>query len=284
MIRMLSTFSIFLSIVCSVPYSASASPQNYGDTATNLQLMKSADWQDRRAAFYSLLQLGLEGDPRGKTYMFPSALKKLFSLEPERRGEIESSLIALLERENALVLAYAETKRTMPEDLSDYYGDVIGAVAALKSPASIDSLLGAVSTGGMATRALASLGSAAVQPLISKLSDPDPGVRSGAATALSQMMEETNRQNVDAASRLKIEQALLRVTSDSDVGVRLSAVDGLANFREKGVIVVLERLAASDPTCFPGQADQGKDLCPVRNAAQRALLKANSSPQTEQEQ
>jgi HEAT repeat protein len=245
--------------------------------------MKSADWQDRRAAFYSLLQLGLEGDPRGKTYMFPSVLKKLFSLEPERRGEIESSLIALLERENALALAYAETKRTMPEDLSDYYGDVIGAVAALKSPASIDSLLGAVSTGGMATRALASLGSTAVQPLISKLSDPDPGVRSGAATALSQMIE-INRQNVDAASRLKIEQALLRGTSDSDVGVRLSAVDGLANFREKGVIAVLERLAASDPTCFPGQADQGKDLCPVRNAAQRALLKANSSPQTEQEQ
>lgn len=283
MIRMLSTFSIFLWIVCSVPCSARASPQNYGDTATNLQLMKSADWQDRRAAFYSLLQLGLEGDPRGKTYMFPSVLKKLFSLEPERRGEIESSLIALLERENALALAYAETKRTMPEDLSDYYGDVIGAVAALKSPASIDSLLGAVSTGGMATRALASLGSTAVQPLISKLSDPDPGVRSGAATALSQMIE-INRQNVDAASRLKIEQALLRGTSDSDVGVRLSAVDGLANFREKGVIAVLERLAASDPTCFPGQADQGKDLCPVRNAAQRALLKANSSPQTEQEQ
>jgi hypothetical protein len=272
--------SVLLCVVCLLPFTTRATSATPGETEADLQLMKSADWQARRSGFYDLLAHGLGTDPHGKTYLFSLALKKLFELEPKRQAEIKSGLIALLDQENALVHTYELKGRTMNEEQSDYYGDVIGAVAALRTPASIDSLLGALGTGGMATRTLASFGDAALDPLISKLSDSDSSIRSGAVTALSQMMDKETRQSLHAASRLKIEQALLRATSDRDVGVRLSAVDGLGNFGDPESISALERLAASDPACLQGQADEGRDLYPVRNAARRALEKAKSGPPT----
>lgn len=41
--------------------------------------------------------------------------------------------------------------------------------------------------------------------------------------------------------------------------------------KDPSVLSVIQKLAESDPTKLPGQADGGKDLYPVRLAAQRAL-------------
>lgn len=284
MINIVWSFAIVLCLVFPVGSPAQDVTPDHDEIQNALRTMTSTDWQTRRAAFYTLLELGLHDDPRGKAYLFASALKTLATLSPNDTSQVELGLIGLLKRENAAVRVYEQTNSTMSEGQSDYYGDVIAAVTALRSPASIDAILGAVNTGGMATKALAGFGPIALGPLISRLNDPDPSMRIGVVTALSQMVAEGNRQKLDSASRLKVEQALLKAASDNQVGVRLSAVNGLAEFGDKASRTALERLADSDPAFFPGEADEGKDLYPVRNAAKRALAKASLDQGSQREQ
>ena len=280
MIRKLLSLAIVFCLCSSVGACAQDVTLNHDEIQSILGSMTSTDWQTRSRAFYRLLALGLEGDPHGKTHLFASALKTLAVQSPQDTSKVEMGLIGLLEQENAAIRVFERTNRTMSEAQSDYYGDVIAAVTTLKSTASVDALLGAVNTGGMATRTLAGFGPIALGPLISRLNDPDFSVRSGVVTALSQMVADGNRQNLDTASLLKVEQALFRAASDSEVGVRLSAVTGLAEFSDQRARAALEKLADSDPTFFPGEGEDGKDLYPVRNAATRALAKMSTYPES----
>jgi HEAT repeat protein len=277
-------FAIVFCLACPVRAAAQQVSPYHDEIQNTLRLMTSTDWQVRRAAFYRLLELGLHDNPRGKAYLFPSALKTLTELSPQDASQVEAGLISLLQQENAAVRTFEHSNGTMSEEQSDYYGDVIAAVTGLKTPSSIDALLGAVNTGGMATRTLAAFGRSALGPLLSTLDDPDPSKRSGVVTTLSEMMADGNREKLDPASRLEVERALLKASADKEVGVRLSAVDGLAYFPDESARSALKKLATSDPTVFPGEGEGGTDLYPVRNAAKRALAKTRLIQEPESQQ
>lgn len=229
--------------------------------------------QARNEAFYHLLEIGLGGDLHGRTYQIPSALTNLFQQNPSRADNIKIALIRLLENENAFVQGqrkeYDETGKTFGEAYVDYYGDVIASVAALKDERSLNALPGAINTGNMATKALAGLGSSALDQILLRLSDPAPIARMSAARVLVQMLEPGNVKKVgDAVSKERIKSALTKTTSDIDPYVRITGVEGLAALGDRTVIPRLQEVAEGDS--FEGF---GERRFPVREAAKKALEK-----------
>jgi hypothetical protein len=66
---------------------------------------------------------------------------------------------------------------------------VIAVVSGLHDERGIPALLGAIKTGGMATRGLAEFGRKAFAPVLRLLSSPDPMTRAAAVFALREMLE-----------------------------------------------------------------------------------------------
>ncbi len=229
---------------------------------------------NRNEAFYHLLEIGLGVDPHGHTYQIPSALTNLFKQNPSKAENIKIALIRLLENENAFVQGqrkeYDETGKTLDEVYVDYYGDVIASVAALKDERALNALLGAINTGNMATRALAGLGTSALDQILLRLSDPAPVARMSAARVLVQMLEPGNVKRVgDAVSKKRIKTALTKTTGDIDPYVRITGVEGLAALGDRTVVPLLQKVAEYDS--FEGFGE-GRRF-PVREAAKKALEK-----------
>jgi HEAT repeat protein len=241
-----------------------------------LKSLKDPAWEKRYEAFYNLLSHESAEKWDGRTYLIPSRLDSLYNAHPDRKGELKLALIDLLSTENSKVEAQnVEVKRTgktLTEQYTNYYGDVIAAVAGLSDPRALNALVGAITTGGMADRGLAKFGPVVVEPLLLKLQSRDVITRAAAVRALITTLQPENRDNFsDDASRQKIKKALLGAASDRDGGVRLAAVYGLALIPDEDTIPVLTGLAASDPSRLPGQADEGGPFYPVRQAAKRVL-------------
>src|SRR5579885_713229 len=109
--------------------------------------LQNPEWKVRSEAYYRIITLGSED----LSYI-PRPLTQLLSICQDRADAIKISLIRLLERENLMVQDYHRTGRRFGEEYSNYYGDVISAVSSLKDKRAINALLGAISSGGMATR------------------------------------------------------------------------------------------------------------------------------------
>ena len=185
----------------------------------------------------------------------------------------------LLERENTrmeeLNLRYEKTGQKIGEDYdTDYYGNVIAAVVTLKDIRSMNALLGAITTGGMATRTLAEFAPSSLDPVLAKLQHADPLVRISALHVLEGILEPPNYDKVkDPVYRSKIKQAIIRATSDQNPVVRGAAAWALSSLGDTDVIPLLERTAREDPAFLAHQAEGGKDLYFVRLNAQRALAR-----------
>ena len=159
------------------------------------------------------------------------------------------------------------------EGQSNFYGDVIAAVVTLNDPRSIDALMGSITTGGMATRTLASFGKMAIDPVIKKLDHNDSLSRSAVARTLSQMLENADVSK-DPVSKSKIKAALMRAGSDIDFSVRMSAIDGLVLLGDGQSIAIVERMAKADP--FRADGIPGLEgRYPVRERAAAALKGRN---------
>jgi hypothetical protein len=225
----------------------------------------SPEWKTRRAAFAQLIGLRPEAYAQGGVTYMPDLLRPLLAKDRDNSEARKLALIELLEIENKTV----EREQQLSEAYVNYYGDVIAAVATVADPRSIDALVGAVSTGNMATGTLISFGNAAVEPVGKKLDSPDPLVRSSVARTLSQMLEKSQEISGTPASRAVIKRALVQAAKDNDPIVRRSAVDGLVTLGDAESIAIVDQLARNDPyqADFPGK--EGKFL--VREAAANAL-------------
>ncbi len=273
------TFSLFL-LAIALPLLSQDQPPAPATSAIDeaLQGMKDDKWEVRSKAFYNLIRLGA-----GSIAYVQLPLEDLLKRSPNRAAGIKISLIHLLEKENQLVQHSEKTRGRLTEAYTNYYGDVIVAVVTLKDIRSMNALLGAISTGWMAVRTLAEFAPASLYPVLAKLNDKDPLVRSSALGVLQEMLSPPNYDKVkQPESRHKIKQAFLSGTRDENAIVRAAAVRGLAALGDPDVIPIVEELAQHDPDYLPRQGEGGSNLYYVRNQARRALIELRSKAQEQQ--
>jgi HEAT repeat protein len=241
-----------------------------------LQEMNSDDWQERSRAFYDLANLGV-----GDRSFVAVPVNELLKRTPGRAEQIKLALIRLLEKENLTVESYAKADKHFGEDYSNYYADIISVVSSLKDIKSMNALLGAITTGGMATRSLAEFAPVSLDPVLAKLKHEDPTVRASALQVLQDMLAPANFPKVKDPSHLsRIKQAFLMGVRDPDGSTRSVAVRCLVTLGDPDAIPVIADLAEHDPAYLPRPG--GKKFYFVREHAVKALaelrLKAKQHP------
>ncbi len=249
---------------CSGVAEEGASPLGDGIDAI-LREMKSEAWQTRSSALYRLLGLG-----GGDISYVPEPLHNLLRKVPHQADQIKVALIQLLEKENLKVESHAKAGTHFGEDYSNYYGDVISAVSSLNDIRSMNAMLGAMTTGGMAERALASFAPVSIGPVIEKLHDRNLEVRLAALYVLIEMVKPEYSLKVQPY-RSKIKGIFLRAVKDPNPNVRDDGVIGLGILGDVDVIPILEDMAKHDPAFLPGEGEGGTNLYFVRHGARLAL-------------
>lgn len=239
--------------------------------AYDLAVMQDPAWQNRSAAFYDLLkQVQLASSD--STYVIPAATAALLEAAPAQADAIRLGLINALALENPLANG---TTMQLPEEYTEYYADLIAAVATLRDPRAVNALIGAVESGGMATGGLGKLGSAAYGPTVALLSSSkDDSTRESALYVLSAMLDGLAAANPEGKGlQVAIANHLRRGLSDASFGVRMAALDGIAKLpADSPTLQKLEAMAAADPY-EASQAGGDRGVFPVRGAAKRALAK-----------
>ncbi len=261
--------ALTITVVVAAPGREEKPSRDNGPLRPILAQLQSQDWKVRQESFYQLITLG-QGDP---SYI-PGPVKTLLRMHPEEAQNVRLGLIRLLERENAEMKAFdvrfKKTGQLIGQDYdTDYYANVIAAVASLKDLRSINALLGAITTGGMAMRTLAGFAPASFEPVMSQLNDEDPLVRNSALRVLGLMVSPPQRGRLrDPQSVARIKRAFLAGTQDKEPVVRLAAIDGLATLGDTDAVPILEKIAKSDPYF---SLDQGRKNFRVRREARKAL-------------
>lgn len=254
-------------------WSAQATAQvSQSQVTLDLALLQDPAWQNRSAAFYDLLKQSAFVPPPGNTYAVPGATSALLAADAAQADGIRLGLVNALSIEDDLVNAGA---LPLPETYTDYYADLIAAVATLHDSRAVRALLGAVTTGGLATTGLGSLGAAAYGPTVALLSSSkSDDVRESTVFVLSAMLDSLNTANPDGKGlQAALAEQLKRALSDTSPGVRTAALDGIAKLPEDSTTVqALQAIATGDPY-EASQAGGDAGVFPVRGAAQRALAK-----------
>ena len=193
---------VALVAVLSVPAFAQTAAPAGTEVTQLLTQLGEAKWAQRSKAFYRLLKLGSDSADAAASAPVAGLLRK----HPHKADEVKVALAKTLATENRLVGSAA----SLPESFTDYYGDLIAAVASLNDPRSAEALAGALGHGQMVTSALAGLGDAAVDPVIARLQPgADRTVRVSACRVLQSMVDPTTRTPIkDAQHKRRIEQAL----------------------------------------------------------------------------
>jgi len=218
---------------------------------------------------------------REKAFREMPNLADLAKQDPSETDRLRLGLIRLLTVENETVRNAKRTGlRFTTEEHSDYYGDLIGAVADLNDKRAIPALLGAITSGGMATRGLARFGEQALTPVLNRLSDPDPLVRASVLWTVRHMLRMGTASDLSCHAR--IEAALRSSLRDPDFVVRSAAISAVEYLDDRQEFVpTLRELAEHDPERIPGKSDDGGEHYPVRLEAKRLLEKIanHESPQ-----
>jgi hypothetical protein len=228
------------------------------------RLSGGADWHARAKAFGELIELAVPGGLNGRNWEMKRALSDLFRRLPDRGDQLKLALAGALELEN-------RRSTRMSEDQSDYYADLIGAVADIEDARAVRALIGAIDTGNMATSGLAVLGGQAIDAVLARLDDPAIPVRTGVTRTLVQMLEVGSVVSSDISSFAKLKAGLVRSTGDQWPHVRIVAIAGLARIPGSDVTAVLTALAQRDASAEVSP-DTGTTSYPVREAAAKALL------------
>jgi hypothetical protein len=232
----------------------------HSTVSRTLQGMSSERWVDRKKAFSEMPNIADIGKQ-----------------DPNEADQLKVGLIHLLNFENA----EAKKRKGLTEEHSEYYAAVVGAVADLDDERAIPSLLGAITSGGMATRALARFGDKALGQVLEQLRSPDDEVRSSALFTVRDLLEM--HIAIAPASRARIRDAIRSSLGDPEFLVRGSAIAVIEYLDDREEFVpVLEKLAQSDPVKLPGKPDDGGDggqFYPLRQDARKLLRKiANHEP------
>lgn len=237
------------------------------------------DWRERRDAFARLVGTDPISYSRSGLPSVRTVLEETLENDEQNANERTARLITLLETENREAARAEEeflstNRENVPgpgrlsEEYVTYYGDVVAAVALLGDSRALDVLVGAVGTGGMATRALIAFGPPAVRP-IARIFETSRSLveRSSAVRVLSDMLKEPASTAGDPGSRAIIKDVVTRAARDESFLLRKNAVVGLVRLGDTESVALAERIAETDPY----RAEFADNRYVVREAAQEAL-------------
>ena len=206
--------------------------------------IRNKDWRERRDAFTFLIGTTHVRYARSGGLPIIPELRELIDSEPETAEARIEGLIELLEIENAVHSAkrrqmyssdppYLPPEDRIMEDQSEYYAELIYAVSTLNDLRSMNALIGAITTGGMATGALVAFGVSAVRPIAALLDHDYALTRSAAVRTLSEMLADSEAVSSGPESVSIIRDTIYRAASDQYFTVRMSAVRGLARLGDQ---------------------------------------------------
>lgn len=217
----------------------------------------------RVRAFYQLLDSASAGLPRGGS-LRPRV--ELLAEMARQNDAVLTGLIDLLHVENTL--GWKDRPGLHPEAFSNYYGDLVSAVAALKDERAISALVPVINTGGAATDGQAALGERAVPEVLKVLDGPEATRRMGALWTLRKIAERPAGSGISEIRLSEIRSAVLRAARDPDPSIRDMAIAALSPFGDDEVRRVIQEIAETDPHSI---ARGGVEAFPVREAARRWL-------------
>ena len=233
-----------------------------------LARVASSDLTTREAAFDDMLTLIYEGQKQNRASGDTDALANFLASHPDQAGRVKLGLINLLNADNGLFMDPKTPPGTYTEGDTEHYAEVVDAVSSLNDERAIPALVGAMTTGGMATGGLLKYGQKSLGPVLEKLGDPDPMVRSSAIDVAVAILLMTD----DPASHARILALVKPALKDSEFLIRTSAISAIERLSDREQFVpALEELAQHDPFKLPGRADDGGELYPIRLKAKRLL-------------
>jgi len=254
--------------------SAQAAPSGKNQLSDILARIGNRDLHTHLTAFNDLMTYVSSEWPKGSPPTGPSdALNNFLTRHPDKADQVKLSLIHLLAEENHL---FIETKNPPPDshdedDVGEYYAELVDTVSSLNDERAIPALAGAMTTGGMAQRALMKYGDKALQPVLGQLKNPDALVR---ATALEMGIALLEKRS-DPTSRIRIRELIGSSLTDPKPVVRSQAVREIGCLDDRQDFVpILQQIAKNDPWKLRGKADDGGDgdeFYPVRFDARRVL-------------
>jgi len=236
-----------------------------------LNRMESNQLAERESALSDLCKLARNESGQAQGTDCAVALSGLLKQHPEQVEATTVALIKSLTADNGVFMDENTAPGTYTEADSEHYATLIDIVASLNDERSIPSLVGAITTGGLAEQGLMKFGRKALDPLLIQLrTSASPMVRSESlATAVTILL----RGN-DAESHSRVFQLIQSGLQDKEFLVRIAAIQSIERLEDgSSFIPELRLLAEHDPLKIEGHGEGGTDEYPVRREADRALQK-----------
>jgi hypothetical protein len=163
----------------------------------------------------------------------PSRVRGLMTQHPEQADRIKTTLIAALDRDAAYVRSLESGRARMSEQFSDYWSNLMWAVAGFRDPRTVNGLLAGVDTGDIALHGLADLCPFSVDPLIAESARPTASSRrrASALNALGECLKRAPAIEPSGQALAKVRQAAMKALRDPDAIVRKAAASILAQRR-----------------------------------------------------
>lgn len=240
------------------------------------RLAQAAGWQDRSAAFYSLLG-SVPSDDRAHRW---AVLKQILASDPVNADRLRTDLIDALQTEATWVRAQSD----VGEGFGSYEGDLIAAVASIEDRRAVPALFLVVETGNVAVSALASSGDEALSRALAALKEVnEEGMSHSLTILLARIAQPENLLKIKSRDLIvQMKLALVNGLTDQSQFVRGTAIAGLVSLGDPNVIPALEVVAHSDSFISSGGRAAGHYV--LREQAQEAVRKlserqANTLPQ-----
>ncbi len=157
-----------------------------------LAQMANKDLATRNAGFDDFVKVLTEGRQPGFGARYSSFLARFLASHPEQADRVTLGLINLLQSYDDTFMDRRTAPGTYTENDTEHWAQAIDMVASLDDDRAIPALVGAMTTGGMASAAVGKYGQKALGRVLSQLNNPDPLVRSTAVSTAITILRMKN--------------------------------------------------------------------------------------------
>lgn len=223
----------------------------------------SLDLPTREAALDDICNVISEGQKLSDGSGYSDILEKFFNRHPDQADRVKLGLIDLLKADNDTFLTKKAARDMYTENDSEHYVQAIDVVSSLNDERAIPALVGAMTTGGMATRGLLKYGEKALDPVLNQLGNPSSEMRSSAVNTGIAILRMKN----DASSHARILEMIQTAMKDAEYLVRGSALLAIEGLDDRQPLASsLRDMAEHDPFIVPGEVEY-----PLRVRAKKLL-------------